>query len=70
MKNKINKLYHNAREIFAKIINDESGQGMTEYILLVVVVIAIAALFKDKIKTAIEGQMTTLSGLIGGFTGN
>jgi Flp pilus assembly pilin Flp len=70
MKNKINKLYHNAREIFAKIISDESGQGATEYILLLVVVVAIAMVFKEKIMEIVKGKIGEVSGQIGGFTGN
>ena len=55
---------------FNEILKDESGQGMTEYILLVVVVVAIAIIFKSKIKSAIDGKMDQLSGSIGNFTGD
>lgn len=49
---------------------DESGQGATEYILLLVIVVAIAALFKDKIKTALDGKLTDLGGQLTDFKGN
>ena len=54
---------------FKEILKDESGQGISEYILLVVVVVAIAMLFKGKIKSAIDAKMTDLEGQIQGFTG-
>lgn len=49
---------------------DESGQGATEYILLLVIVVAIAVLFKDKIKGALDGKLTELGGQLGSFSGN
>jgi Flp pilus assembly pilin Flp len=48
---------------------DESGQGATEYILLLVVVVALAFLFRDKITTALKSKLDELSSSIGGFTG-
>jgi len=49
---------------------DESGQGMTEYVLLVVVIIAIALIFKEKIKSAVSSKMDEVSSGIQGFNGN
>lgn len=49
---------------------DESGQGATEYILLLVVVVAIAMMFRDKITEAIKGKLGDLSSQIGSFTGD
>ena len=40
---------------------DESGQGATEYILLLVIVVAVAFMFKGKILAALEGEMAKLS---------
>jgi Flp pilus assembly pilin Flp len=40
-----------------KFWKDESAQGMTEYILLVVVVIGLVIMFKGRIKSAMEGKM-------------
>ena len=53
------------REIFMKkvknllkdIWNDESGQGATEYILLIVVVIAAVAAFRQPILDALDDKM-------------
>lgn len=47
--------------------NDESGQGATEYILLLVVVVGLALVFKDKIMSIVKEKMGELEGDIGGF---
>ena len=52
-----------------KFFKNEKGQGATEYILLLVIVVAIAMLFKDRIKTAIEQKTQDLNTQIQGFTG-
>ena len=49
--------------------NDESGQGATEYILLLVVVVALATMFRNSITETIKGKLADLNGKIGGFTG-
>ena len=53
-----------------KLWKDESAQGATEYILLLVVVVAVVMLFKEKIKTALQGKLDSLGSDIGGFSGN
>lgn len=55
------------KKLFKQIWNDESAQGMSEYILLLVVVIAVAVIFKDKIKSAVEGKVSEVSGSISDF---
>jgi Flp pilus assembly pilin Flp len=57
MKNKITALW-----------KDESAQGATEYILMLVIVVGIAMLFKDKIRGIIEGKVTDLGNDIQGFS--
>lgn len=47
---------------------DESGQGATEYILLLVIVVAVAFLFKDQIRTILTDKLAQLGSDIGGFT--
>ncbi len=42
------------------LIKNESGQGATEYILLLVVVVAVVMIFKDKIKGAMNSKMGEL----------
>jgi Flp pilus assembly pilin Flp len=49
---------------------DESGQGMTEYALLILVIVAIAVIFKDKIKGAVQTKMEAVSGSINDFDAN
>jgi Flp pilus assembly pilin Flp len=50
-----------------RIRNSQSGQGMTEYILLIVIVIAVAVVFKEPIKNAVKGKMESVGGEIQGF---
>ncbi len=58
-----------AKQLLKDIWNDESGQGATEYILLIVVVIAAVAAFKDPIITAIKDKMGDIESQIGSFSG-
>ena len=48
---------------------DESGQGATEYILILVVVSVIVLAFKEKIKTAIQGLTDRSVGQVEGNMG-
>ena len=52
------------------ILKDESGQGATEYILLLVVVVAIAMVYKDQILGIVKSKIGDVSGQISGFSGN
>lgn len=52
-----------------KLLKNEGGQGMVEYILLLVVIVAIVMLFKGQIKTAVEGKVSELKDAISGFSG-
>ena len=49
---------------------DESGQGATEYVLLVVVVVALVILFRGKITEALSGRLDEISNAMGGFNVN
>ena len=53
-----------------KLWNDESGQGSTEYILLLMVIVALALLFRNKIYEAIGSKLEQLGQGIGAFTGD
>jgi Flp pilus assembly pilin Flp len=53
-----------------KLRKSESGQGATEYILLLVVVVALVVLFKDKIKSTMDTKLGELQGSISGFKGD
>ena len=48
--------------------NDESAQGATEYILMLVIVVGIAFMFKSKIMGIISGKVDNLSNEIGNFS--
>ena len=50
-----------------KLWKDESAQGATEYILMLVVVVAIAMMFKDQIKGIISGKVSKLGNDINAF---
>ncbi len=45
---------------FKKLWKDESGQGATEYILLLVVIVGIIIVFKEPIKNAVMGKVQDL----------
>jgi hypothetical protein len=53
-----------------KPAKSQRGQGMTEYILLLVVVIGIAFAFKGKILEVVRGKVETVGGEISGFNSN
>jgi Flp pilus assembly pilin Flp len=42
------------------ILNNKSGQGATEYILLLVVIVGLVMMFGPRIKTAIQGKVGDL----------
>ncbi len=47
-----------------KLFKNERGQGATEYILLLVVVVALVMMFKNQIKQTMEGKLGDLQGMI------
>ena len=51
-------------------LKNQSGQGMTEYILLLVIIIAVAAVFREPIKKAIGQKMEDVNSKIQGFSGD
>ena len=53
-----------------KLLKNERGQGATESILLLVVVVALVVIFKERIKTAMEEKVGSLASDITGFSGN
>lgn len=53
-----------------KLIKNQSGQGATEYILLLVVVVALVIMFKGQIKSALDGKLSELNSSISGFKGD
>ncbi len=59
----------NLRKHLMNLWADESAQGATEYILLLVAIVALIALFKNQLMTQFNGLMGALSGSIGQVTG-
>ena len=53
--------------MLTKLWKDESAQGATEYILMLVIVVAIAVMFKEQIKGVIQGKVSQLGQDIQGF---
>jgi Flp pilus assembly pilin Flp len=48
-----------------RLFRNESGQGMVEYILLLVIVVALVSIFKDNIKQTVTDKITNLKDMIG-----
>lgn len=55
------------RQFLKNMWNDESAQGSAEYILLLVAVIAIAVIFKDRITSIVSEKMGSIGSEIGNF---
>ena len=55
---------YNLTNAFKKFLKDESAQGATEYILLLVAIVAIMVLFKDKIYAQVQGLLNILEGKV------
>ena len=54
----------NLTKKFKNLWTDESAQGATEYILLLIVVVALVMIFKDKIQQTVESKVGELQGKI------
>jgi Flp pilus assembly pilin Flp len=67
MKSQLKKLALKTREVATSIWKDESAQGATEYILLLVVVVSIAMIFKGRIMSAINGRLGALDSGMNSF---
>lgn len=57
----------NIQKIAKRLWNDESGQGMAEYVLLIVVVVTVAFTFRDKIKSMVSNKLDSVGGEFNGF---
>ncbi len=60
MKNIMNKV----KAGWKKFLKSESGQGMTEYALLLLIVIALVTIFKKPITEAVQTKVQELSSKI------
>jgi hypothetical protein len=52
------------------IWNDESAQGATEYILILVAVVTVAFVFKKKLMEFVDGRLGNIGGAMGKFDAN
>jgi Flp pilus assembly pilin Flp len=55
------------KKFLTNLWKDESAQGATEYILLLVAVVAVVMLFREKIQAVLQDKLGELSGNIGSF---
>ncbi len=56
------------KKALKELWRDESAQGATEYILMLVIVVGIAMLFKNQIMNVIRGKVNDLGESIGSFS--
>lgn len=49
------------------IWKDEEAQGTAEYVLLIVVVVALALIFRPRIEAALRGRLDQIDTGMGGF---
>ena len=61
------KLNENLKNLAVKIWKDESAQGMTEYILLVVGLVAVLFVFREKFRAVMDGAITKMESQINNF---
>ncbi len=60
----------NLKAILNYLIEDESGQGATEYILLLVIIVGLVMIFHTQIETMIKGKLSALSSSVSSITSN
>jgi Flp pilus assembly pilin Flp len=51
-----------------KLIKNNKGQGMVEYILLLVIVVGLVLAFKEPIKNAVSGRVDDVSNSMESFS--
>jgi len=57
------------KEGVKKFLSDESGQGMTEYVFILLIIIAVLVTFRTQIQEAFQGKIGDLTSQIGNFSG-
>jgi Flp pilus assembly pilin Flp len=58
------------KRLIRNFVHDESAQGAAEYVLLLVVIVALVVLFNKQITAAFSSKLDTLSQSITNFTGS
>ncbi|MCR5837232.1 MAG: hypothetical protein K6G88_12050 [Lachnospiraceae bacterium] len=61
------KIYSSLGEIRNKIVRGEDGMGVVEVILIIVVLIGIASLFKTEINGVVKTIFITIKSQVGSF---
>ncbi len=56
------------KSFFKSKAKDQSGQGMAEYVLLIVVVVGVAIMFKGKIKDMVSSKLDSVGEEFKGFS--
>ena len=51
-----------------RLMKNERGQGMVEYILLLVIVVAVVTIFKKPLMEMVQGKIDDLKGAVGSVT--
>ena len=64
----MNTTFKKLQPILKNLWADEAAQGATEYILLLVVVVGLAMVFKPKITELVNSKMGEISTDVGSFT--
>ncbi len=64
------KLIKKFKSHFSKKMNDQSGQGMLEYILLLVVIVGLVLFLKAPLTEQVTKIKDQLSGSVGSILGN
>jgi Flp pilus assembly pilin Flp len=60
----------NIVKFFKDLRDDESAQGMLEYVLLAVAIVTIVALFKNKLRGWFDSSAAKIEGDVGAINGN
>ncbi len=55
------------KNVLKKLWSDEAGQGTAEYVLLLVLVVALVIAFGKPLKEAVMGKISSLTGSINEF---
>ena len=63
----LKKLNENFKNLAVKVWKDESAQGMTEYILLVVGLVVILGVFRNQFSGTIRSAIDNMTGKITDF---
>lgn len=55
------------KNLTSRFLKNIKGQGATEYILILVIVVGLAIMLKEPITKMIEGKMSEIEGSVSGF---